>query len=401
MGMLESMRTPGYRVSVNTDIAKERERNSKLQSRAAQLEKQIKVLIDDSVALLKARMTELGINATSPGDLLAKAKEIVLRHKQLQAKASKLQAQVSSMEAEQSRLTAIRHQELQEKYNSVPNPSQSLTQDYILKEISATLSQRKRLHSQVSKLEHELNVLERASSEKQAVAIVQQQQRDSVGSKHQQNQHQPLQSKSGSSRKSREGRSRSQEWPDVPDIAKIQENNPEILAQKILETGRQIEAGRIPNRSNATNTANTARARLPQATLSFTSPSSSSVQSQANSRESSNKGQEPPRVANFEDRLKSIITSVLNEDQQNRSKQMQLQVQQMQQQVEPERKRAALPQNVTTPDYTQVRRRSLPNIVVKFQVLQQSCLLFYFFVRYLQQSWHFEDISLRSGYHLI
>jgi hypothetical protein len=46
------------------------------------------------VALLKARMSELGINASSPGDLLAKAKEIVLRHKELQAKASKLQAQV-------------------------------------------------------------------------------------------------------------------------------------------------------------------------------------------------------------------------------------------------------------------------------------------------------------------
>lgn len=206
---------------------------------------------------------------------------------------------------------------------------------------------------QVSKLEHELNVLERASNEKQAVATVQQQQRETAGSKHQQNQHQPIQSKSGSSRKSREGRSRSQEWPDVPDIAKIQENNPEILAQKILETGRQIEAGRIPNRSN-TNTATTARARLPQATLSFTSPSPS-VQSQINNRESTNKAQEPPRVANFEDRLKSIITSVLNEDQQNRSKQIQLQVQQMQQQAEPERKRVALPQNVTTPDYTQVR----------------------------------------------
>jgi len=65
-------------------------------SRAAQLEKQIKVLIDDSVVLLKARMTELDINATSPGDLLVKAKEIVLRHKDLQAKASKLQSQVSA-----------------------------------------------------------------------------------------------------------------------------------------------------------------------------------------------------------------------------------------------------------------------------------------------------------------
>lgn len=71
-----------------------KERNQKLQSRAAQLEKQIKVLIDDSVALLKTRMTELGINASCPTDLLSKAKEIVLRHKELQAKVTKLQAQV-------------------------------------------------------------------------------------------------------------------------------------------------------------------------------------------------------------------------------------------------------------------------------------------------------------------
>lgn len=47
------------------------------------------------------------------------------------------------------------------------------------------------------------------------------------------------------SRKSRDNRCRSQDWPDVPDVGKIEENNPEILAQKILETGRQIEAGKI------------------------------------------------------------------------------------------------------------------------------------------------------------
>ncbi|XP_011860391.1 PREDICTED: histone-lysine N-methyltransferase, H3 lysine-79 specific isoform X2 [Vollenhovia emeryi] len=361
MLMLESMRTPAYKVSINTDIAKERERNSKLQSRAAQLEKQIKVLIDDSVALLKARMTELGINATSPGDLLSKAKEIVLRHKQLQAKASKLQAQVASMETEQNRLVALRHQELQEKYNGqangMTNPHQPLTEDYLLKEISATLSQRKRLHSQVSKLEHELNVLERTSNEKQAAAIAQQQ-KDAIGSKHSaQNLHhggQQQSNKNGATRKSREGRSRSQEWPDVPDIGKIQENNPEILAQKILETGRQIEAGRIPNRQSGGNS--NSRARLPQASLSFATLSTiSSTQSQtaqiANKDVSSRSNQEPPRVANFEDRLKSIITSVLNEDQQNRNKQQQMQ---LQSQSESERKRVLLPQNVSTPDYTQV-----------------------------------------------
>ena len=41
-------------------------------------------------------------------------------------------------------------------------------------------------------------------------------------------------------------RSRNQEWPAVPDVGKIEEKNPELLAMKILETGRQIEAGRIP-----------------------------------------------------------------------------------------------------------------------------------------------------------
>ncbi|XP_011696604.1 PREDICTED: histone-lysine N-methyltransferase, H3 lysine-79 specific isoform X2 [Wasmannia auropunctata] len=366
MLMLESMRTPTYKASVNTDIARERERNSRLQSRAAQLEKQIKVLIDDSVALLRARMTELGINATSPGDLLGKAKEIVLRHKQLQAKASKLQAQVASIEIEQNRLVALRHQEMQEKYNGhanangIMNSHQPLTEDYLLKEISATLSQRKRLHSQVSKLEHELNVLERTSNEKQAAAIAQQQ-KDATGSKHSQNLHhggQQQSSKNGTTRKSREGRSRSQEWPEVPDIGRIHENNPEILAQKILETGRQIEAGRISNPRQSGNS--NSKTRLPQASLSFsTSSSISSTQSQSQTTNkdvpNTHRTQEPPRVANFEDRLKSIITSVLNEDQQNRNKQQQMQLQaQLQSQSDSERKRVLLPQNVSTPDYTQV-----------------------------------------------
>lgn len=207
---------------------------------------------------------------------------------------------------------------------------------------------------QVSKLEHELNVLERTSNEKQA-AVIAQQQKDAIGSKHSQNLHhggQQQNNKNGTMRKNREGRSRSYEWPDVPDIGKIQENNPEILAQKILETGRQIEAGRIPNRQSSNSNS---RTRLPQASLSFSTASSiSSTQSQMTNNDIPNRTQEPPRVANFEDRLKSIITSVLNEDQQNRKQQqMQLQVQ-LQSQSESERKRVSLPQNVSTPDYTQV-----------------------------------------------
>lgn len=205
-------------------------------------------------------------------------------------------------------------------------------------------------------MEHELNLLERTNNEKQVVAIAQQQ-RDMIGSKHSQNlHHHPQGNKNGTPRKNREGRSRSQEWPDVPDIGRIQENNPEILAQKILETGRQIEAGRISHRQS-TNGNNNSRTRLPQASLSFSNASSanSPTPSPQIGNKDANRTQEPPRVANFEDRLKSIITSVLNEDQQNRTKQQQMQLQvQLQSQSELDRKRVSLPQSVSTPDYTQV-----------------------------------------------
>lgn len=95
MQFLENIRAPGYKENVNQQISKEKDRNQKLLNRAGQLEKQIRVLIDDSVALLKARMCELGINTTSQNDLLCKAKEIVGRHKELQVMAAKLQTQVS------------------------------------------------------------------------------------------------------------------------------------------------------------------------------------------------------------------------------------------------------------------------------------------------------------------
>lgn len=217
----------------------QQERNQKLKSRASQLDKQISVLISDSVALLKARMSELGIHANNTVDLLAKAKEIVGRHKELQSKASKLQAQVNSIEAEQAVLVKQRTFEITEKYRQLGHIppdveiTQSIAHDCILKEISATLAHRKRLHAQVGHIQNEIMQMERASEQQKVVTPsvpVATVKPHTVNSK---------------PRKSREHRSRSQEWPDVPDVGKIEEQNPEILAQKILETGRQIEAGKI------------------------------------------------------------------------------------------------------------------------------------------------------------
>lgn len=297
------------------------ERNQRLQNRAAQLEKQIKVLIDDSVALLKARMNELGINATSPVDLLAKAKEIVCRHKELQAKASKLQVQVASLEQEQNSLILQRQQEIAEKYvglEAAAELSSSAAHEFILREISSTLAQRKKLHSQVSRLEGELLSLEKVNEERKQAQCLYVRQQQTLGKV---------------PRKSREYRTRSQDWPDVPDIAKIEEQNPEILAQKILETGRKIEASKMSNTTKSSQQMSSSKHSGSQNNQrgvvrmnNMPAPLPNPKKLRTSSSYVTQKAQEPPKIANFEDRLKSIITSVLNEDHQNRTKSQNSQV---------------------------------------------------------------------------
>ncbi|XP_022901113.2 histone-lysine N-methyltransferase, H3 lysine-79 specific isoform X1 [Onthophagus taurus] len=308
MSMIEEMKTPQYKGNVENLITEEKERNQRLQNRAAQLEKQIKVLIDDSVALLKVRMNELGINALSPADLLAKAKEIVIRHKDLQAKASKLQVQVYGLEQEQKNLITQRQQEITEKYSKQDptrrDVSPLVPEEYILREISSTLSQRKKLHNQVSMLENEVLSLEKSSEErKQAQALNVRQQNSKV------------------SRKSRDYRTRSQEWPEVPDMVKIEEQNPEILAQKILEKGRMLEASKMSSNKPVTKNHTTNGNGQRSSRNAMPAPQAVSKRAKLNNYQqnpintiNTSRSQEPPRITNFEDRLKSIITSVLNED---------------------------------------------------------------------------------------
>lgn len=335
MQMLQKMKDPSYRAKIDRQIEEERDRNKKLKCRAAQLEKQIKVLIDDSVALLKARMAELGINAsTGPVNLLAKAKEIVSRHKELQAQASELQEQVANLEQEKEGLVAQRQQEIIDKYvgsnrsNELPS---NMAQEFILREISSTLAHRKKLQNEVSKLEIELLNLHKTGEEKKQQ---QQQVPPPVPPQPSVTVPRTSQSTKTSSRKSREYRTRSQDWPDVPDIAKIDEQNPEILAQKILETGRKIEASKLSNINNNNKiipssssnknkgvVRNNMPAPLPVAKRQKVAhpPSTPTVVATTSNSNNVSTKQEPPRIANFEDRLKSIITSVLNEDQQNRN----------------------------------------------------------------------------------
>lgn len=388
MSYLDQMRSSVYKENVSAEIDSERDRNQRLQNRVNQLEKQIRVLIDDSVALLKARMKELGINTTSQNDLLSKAKEIVGRHKELQGMAAKLQTQVNNIEQDQRNMVMSHVQSVADKY-----PKQELmngeglaisSHDLILREIANTLSQRKKLHAQVTTLEGELGVIEKVveerkqnpppvvqkgtaghkTSSQQAASQQQYAHHPSFGLGNATNATQAVTAKTSTSKsqRKRDLRTRSQDWPDVPDIGKIEENNPEILAQKILETGRQIEAGRLLSKNNkelspgehkkgqshphhhhtpgpdsalmpAPSSVKTG-SQLPRINLMPTmhTPGVGSNRAKVVSanvspvavRESGSpagKLPESPKVVNFEDRLKSIITSVLNEDQEQRKQQ--------------------------------------------------------------------------------
>lgn len=231
-----------------------------------------------------------------------------------------------------------RTREITDKYIKLghiqPNAeiTSAIMRECILKEVSATLAHRKRLHSHISKLEMENNQIENTNEDRKMappvpVATVKP---NAVNNK--------------MGRKSREARSRSQEWPDVPDIGKIEEQNPEILAQKILETGRQIEAGKLGamNAKHNNHYLMNGHIREPEKMAEFSKIIKNGAQSSSKNQVRSitptahikqqplspvkcqktlnvvGKVQESPKVINFEDRLKSIITSVLNEDQEQR-----------------------------------------------------------------------------------
>lgn len=91
----------------------------------------------------------------------------------------------------------------------------------------------------------------------------------------------------------KKSRIRSQDWPEVPDIARIDEKNPEILAQKILETGRQIEARKIIENGR-------------QVELSTRYQRSNKIYNR-------NSSDTPLKVPFYDEHVKDLITNALNE----------------------------------------------------------------------------------------
>lgn len=149
------------------------------------------------------------------------------------------------------------------------------------------------------------------------------------------------QSNNQKSRKNREHRTKSHDWPDVPDIGKIDESNPEILAKKILATGRQIEAGKFGSNQVKTqkkqdtlvmpapvaskntnktqgNSGGGGVSNIPKhGGLNIGGPSpGQQMQQMAAGGGGKKGGHESHKVVDFEYRLKSIITSALQGQEQ-------------------------------------------------------------------------------------
>ena len=94
MSAIAQFKSPDYRQTVQKQMEEERERKKLLTNQAAKLEKQVQLLVDESVALLKTRLAELGIQAKTPADIFDKAKELIQRHKELESQSASIQQHV-------------------------------------------------------------------------------------------------------------------------------------------------------------------------------------------------------------------------------------------------------------------------------------------------------------------
>ncbi|GBP98130.1 Histone-lysine N-methyltransferase, H3 lysine-79 specific [Eumeta japonica] len=158
-------------------------------------------------------MNELGINVSSPNDLIAKAKELWGATKSYR------------------RLYAVNGKSKLHDLSQCNDLSEASAHELVLKEIANTLSQRKKLVAQFYYLLSANNNIVNNAATQPSITVTK---------------------TSGKTvRRGRDHRTRSQEWPDVPDVGKIEESNPEVLAQKILETGRKIEAGKLTSNLHA------------------------------------------------------------------------------------------------------------------------------------------------------
>ncbi|KAE9541059.1 hypothetical protein AGLY_004304 [Aphis glycines] len=280
MNMINMFKTQKFREDVEAQIKIEREKKQNSNMKINQIKKQIDHLIKDSCSLLKIRMKELDIYPTNTtGDVLTAAKVIVLRHKDLQTKVAKMKGETNVLETQHWDYYCKRAAEV----NAIGTPGHLLThqtdnssdqeintQRLLMTELMANRKRKHALSTTIEGVKTEIDNLEKQNtSNKFNSSLVNQMCNN------------------------KKSRIRSQDWPEVPDIARIDEKNPEILAQKILETGRQIEARKIIENGR-------------QVELSTRYQRSNKIHNR-------NSSDTPLKVPFYDEHVKDLITNALNE----------------------------------------------------------------------------------------
>lgn len=370
------MKSTEYEDQLKAQIEEEKKRKEQLTLRRDQLNKHIDRLISDSTNLLRTKLEELNIpgESATADTLLSEviyqlkvkdvlisfcfmvvfvfyqARNIVIRHKEIQAEVTELQQEVTALEKEKELLVEERKKELMEHCrregwingtNPLDDEQDKLCRRYLVTEITATLNHRKKLENKLAQYEPEIVALEKRFQQQQVQAqIIAMQQQIQPSPQSQQHgnstpmlpqaspklglpqpspQHQKQQPLNMNNKEKKNlSRSRSQEWPDLPDMAKINEDNPELLAKKIIEAGRELEAGKVPKKGapGMNETPLTTAPGLNNGRRKSGSGPSIDLPTVQMPMQIAEKQQNipAPKVNFFEDRLKNLITSVLNED---------------------------------------------------------------------------------------
>ncbi|CAG2167730.1 unnamed protein product [Oppiella nova] len=165
------MQTPQHKDLLKQQIEDEKKRNTELISQLNCLERHIKGLLEKGVSLLKSRLFELGIKASTSNELLEKAREMVAHNKELQSKRSSLQKIITNLETKNNILLNHRQPKETLNLNHNQNVNQPLNgfpknKSHILSELTTMLKQKRQLSSKVSQLEEEVSILEKSQTTK-------------------------------------------------------------------------------------------------------------------------------------------------------------------------------------------------------------------------------------------
>ncbi len=322
LNFIKHMQDPLFKEKIQKDIEDEKAKKKDLVKREKQLKAQIDNLINDSLNLLKQRLSELGIQAKTPPEFIEKAKGIVCQHHELQRNRASVENEVRQLELEQEKIIQTKEKEMM---------------DHLLKQGYSMPEARRRVKLTI---ENTINSLMQGSTENKPNLLLNKL-ADVTLTK--------CNDPSGNLQiRKRPVIAKQRDWPEkklIKDEAN-EEKNPEVLAKKIIAEGRSLESSSMTMKANKTTPAVEVRriegqprlVDLPRVDLSS---SLSNMQSQNNQQQAqepmlvlpphprsrssehtediptyhTNKMSSAPRAEQFEVRLKTIIHSVLSSDE--------------------------------------------------------------------------------------